>query len=80
MLALRGYSNGKYIIPKDNVAIPKNMEVIITFLDETAIEKKSDLAWFNELCADLNADTEELTKEYDEILSERLSINRELFI
>ena len=38
----------------------------------------SDLVWFQNLCAELNADTEELPEEFDEILSERLNIRREL--
>ena len=37
MLALRGYSNGRYVIPRDNVEIPESSEVIITFLDELII-------------------------------------------
>ena len=74
MLSLRGYSNGKYVIPADDVAIPENVEVIIVFLDDTAQEQRSDLAWFQNLCADLNADLDELPAEYDEILSERMNI------
>ena len=31
MLSLRGYSNGKYIIPADDVAIPEKAEVIISW-------------------------------------------------
>ena len=78
MLALRGYSNGKYVIPIGTTVIPENVEVIITFLDDAADERKSNLTWFQELCAELNADTEELPEEYDNILSERLNIGREL--
>lgn len=78
VLALRGYSNGKYIIPQDNVVIPENAEVIITFLDDVIERTEPDLAWFKKFCAELNSIDEELPKEFDEILSERFTISREL--
>jgi hypothetical protein len=78
MLSLRGYSNGKYVIPADDVALPENAEVIIVFLDDLTEEKHSDLIWFKNLCTDLDAIKDELPAEYDKILSERMNFGREL--
>lgn len=83
MLSIRGYSNGEYIIPLTDMKIPKNKKVIITVLDDEEnydSEKNVKIKAFQNICSKLKDLDEELTDEFDEILSQRVNIARELEI
>ena len=79
------FKNGKFITStKQNIEIPEDTDVVITYLEkeETEEEKqrrvKKSLAHFHTFLKMLEEDDEELGPEFDEILSQRVNITREL--
>ena len=67
MLALRGYSNGRYVIPKNTTTIPENVEVIITFLDDAAEKNFSDIAAWQEFLEEIKNIHDEPVPEFERV-------------
>jgi hypothetical protein len=78
--AYQGYFVNERFVPYDNVVIPEDREVIVTVLDKPAQESRIDrqLRALEEFQNGLRDCDEELGPEFDEIISRRVNITREL--
>lgn len=79
MEAYQGYFENGRFIPEDHAVIPERKKVIITVLDESAVESRvqRQKKMMNEVWEDLGK-CNPLPPEFDEILNQRVSIDREL--
>ena len=79
-MSYQGYfKNGRFITSnKQNIKIPENTEVVITFVDSTDSILKRQREAMKHFLKMAEEDNEELGAEFDEILSKRVNITRVL--